>query len=77
MTLPFHTGSVFSIFGSYNDALWPFAIALWLASFAALICLVRGKEGRQRFINLLLVTHWLWAAMDYMGVPISREIFFV
>ena len=65
MTLPFTRDQFFSIFGSYNEALWPFAIALWLASFAAFICLGRGKEGRQRFINLLLVTHWLWAAIAY------------
>jgi hypothetical protein len=65
MTLPFSRDQFFNVFGSYNEALWPFVIALWLASLAALVYFVRGRQGRRRFINFLLVTHWLWAAMAY------------
>src|SRR5688572_658179 len=78
MTLPFTPDQFFEVFGSYNESLWPFAIALWLASFAALVFHLRGQL--QRFTNVLLVTHWLWSAIAYhiaffcvvMSVPSPR-----
>src|SRR5688572_24397517 len=70
MTLPFTPDQFFEVFGSYNESLWPFAIALWLASFAALVFHLRGQ--RQRFINVLLVTHWLWSAIAYHIAFFSR-----
>jgi hypothetical protein len=65
MTLPFTQDQFFDVFGSYNLSLWPVVVALWLASFAALVSLVLGSQRSQRFINGLLVTHWLWAAAAY------------
>jgi hypothetical protein len=65
MTLPFTRDQFFGIFGSYNESLWPFAVLLWLASFAAFVYLVRGSPYRHRFINILLVVHWLWSAIVY------------
>ena len=71
MTLPFTRDQFFEVFASYNESLFPFAVALWLASFAALVCLLRG-QCRQRFINVLLVTHWLWVAIGYHIAFFSR-----
>jgi len=65
MPIPFTSDQFFDVFGSYNESLWPFAVLLWLASLVALVRLVRGSQGRQRFINALLVTHWLWSAIAY------------
>jgi len=70
MTLPFTPDQFFEVFGSYNESLWPFAIALWLASFAALVFHLRGQL--QRFTNVLLVTHWLWSAIAYHIAFFSR-----
>src|SRR5687768_9333065 len=72
MTLPFTRDQFFSIFASYNESLGLFAIALWLASLAALVYLVRGSQGRQRFINVLLVIHWLWTALVYHAAFFTR-----
>jgi hypothetical protein len=71
MTLPFTRDQFFEVFGRYNGSLWPFAVALWLATFAALVYLLRGQR-RQRFINVLLVTHWVWAATGYHIAFFSR-----
>lgn len=70
-TLPFTPDQFFEVFGSYNESLWPLAVALWIASFAALVYHLRG-QSRQVFINVLLVTHWLWAAIGYHIAFFSR-----
>jgi Family of unknown function (DUF6064) len=71
MTFPFTRDQFFEVFSKYNESLWPFAVALWVATFAALVYLLRGQR-RQRFINVLLVTHWLWAAIGYHIAFFSR-----
>ena len=71
MPLPFTRDQFLGVFGSYNESLWPFVLALWLVSFAALICFVRDP-GRCRFINVILVTQWLWSAIAYHAAFFAR-----
>lgn len=71
MTLPFTKDEFLAVFGAYNAALWPFALALWLASVAALVVVLRGKQ-KDRAISALLATHWAWSGVAYHLVLFSR-----
>lgn len=65
MLLPFTREQFFDVFAAYNEALWPAAVALWLAS--AVIAAVRLSAGHphDRWISALLVGHWAWSAVAY------------
>jgi hypothetical protein len=72
MKLPFTKEQFFDLFVSYNEALWPAAVALWIAS--AVIVALRLSAGRQhdRWISALLVTHWAWSALAYQVAFFTR-----
>jgi uncharacterized protein DUF6064 len=72
LRLPFTRDQFFSIFASYNELLLPFAAALWVFSLAALIVLFRRARTSSGFINIVLVTHWLWSAFAYHFAFFSR-----
>lgn len=67
MTLPFTQHEFFAVFGAYNAALWPFALALWLASAAALALVLRRVHGDRgdRAVSALLAAHWAWSGVAY------------
>lgn len=65
MTLPFTLEQFLDVFGAYNRALWPVALALWLASLAAVVLVVRGEARASRFLAILLAVHWVWAGIAY------------
>ena len=72
MPLPFTRDQFFGVFAAYNESFWPAAVFLWFASLSAAILLVRGRPAAPRFINLLLIVHWMWAALAYHAAFFSR-----
>ena len=72
MQLPFTKEQFFDLFVAYNEALWPAAVALWIAS--AVIVALRLAEHRphDRWISALLVAHWAWSALAYYVAFFTR-----
>src|SRR5690349_11192346 len=65
MQLPFTGEQFFDLFGAYNEALWPAAVALWIASVVILALRLVGHRPHDRWISALLVAHWAWSALAY------------
>ena len=64
MALPFTRDEFLEVFAAYNEALWPFAAALWLLTAFAFVLLLRAPEQR-RLLTGLLAVHWAWTAVAY------------
>lgn len=71
MTVPFTQAEFFALFSVYNAALWPFALALWVATAAALLLVLRAKPIASPVFALLAV-HWAWAGIAYHLVLFTR-----
>lgn len=71
MRLPFSAAQFFQVFAAYNTALWPAALALWLASAAAVLALIRGRAS-DRWLAGLLVALWAWGGIAYHAAFFSR-----
>ena len=65
MQLPFTSEQFFDLFSSYNEALWPAAIALWIASVVIVALRLSARRPHDRGIGALLVVHWTWSAVAY------------
>ena len=65
MQLPFTHDQFLDVFASYNRALWPAALALWLATAGLCVQLVRGRAGGGALISGLLAVLWGWAGVAY------------
>ena len=65
MQLPFTKEQFFDLFASYNEALWPAAVALWIASAVILALRLSAPRPHDRWISALLVAHWAWSALAY------------
>lgn len=65
MHLPFTKDQFFDLFVSYNEALWPGAVALWMASAAIVVLRLSTHRPHDRWISALLVAHWAWSALAY------------
>lgn len=72
MHLPFTSSEFLDVFGAYNSALWPAALALWLGSFGLLIGALRAGERRHRMLAALLAVHWSWSALAYHAAFFTR-----
>ena len=64
MQLPFTRDQFFDLFAAYNEALWPAAVALWMAS-AVIVLRLSARRPHDRWISALLVGHWAWSALAY------------
>ena len=64
MEVPFSRDQFLDVFAAYNVVLWPAAVALWAATLAAVIQLVRGRAGSAGFAALLAL-HWAWSGVAY------------
>lgn len=65
MQLPFTPDQFLDVFGSYNQALWPGALALWMATVLSVAhLLTRGVRASVAF-SWLLAVHWAWAGSVY------------
>jgi uncharacterized protein DUF6064 len=65
MQLPFTKEQFFDLFVSYNEALWPAAVALWIASAVIVALRLSARRPHDRWISALLVWHWAWSALAY------------
>src|SRR5688572_10283583 len=65
MSLPFARDEFFQVFAAYNEAFWPFVLALWAVTALAFSFAVRNEYSTRRFLTVLLVFHWSWAAIAY------------
>jgi hypothetical protein len=65
MQLPFTHDEFLDLFGTYNRALWPVVVLLWLATLGALVQLYRRRPQASRVLATLLVLHWVWAGAVY------------
>jgi hypothetical protein len=65
MDLPFTHEAFLDVFGAYNAAWWPAAVALWAAS--AWVAWVWMRQGRLdgRVVFTLLAMHWAWSGLVY------------
>ena len=63
--LPFTPTEFYDVFGGYNSAFWPGALALWFIS-VALVALAAGMTSPpSRALSALLAVHWAWSALAY------------
>ncbi len=62
--MPFTHERFLDVFGAYNAAWWPAALALWILSAVAVVALARGR-ARPRPLFALLVLHWAWSGAVY------------
>ena len=65
MQLPFTKEQFFDLLVSYNEALWPAAVALWIASAVTVAVRLSTRRPHDRWIGALLVWHWAWSALAY------------
>ena len=66
MQLPFTREQFFDVFASYNAALWPGVLALWIASvLVAVLLFARSHRASGRVAATLLAIHWAWSAVAY------------
>jgi hypothetical protein len=73
MHLPFTKEQFFDLFASYNEALWPAAVALWIASAAIVALRLSARRPHDPWISALLAAHWAWSALAY-HVPFFTRI---
>ena len=65
MQLPFTREQFFDVFAAYNGALWPAALALWIASAVIVVLRLSARRPHDRWISALLAGHWTWSALAY------------
>ena len=72
MQLPFSREDFFDLLAAYNGALWPAAVALWVASVVAAVWILSSRRSHDRWISGLLAVHWAWSAIAYHVVFFTR-----
>ena len=65
MGLSFTSDQFFGVFAEYNQSFWFVAIALWIASAAALASAWRNPRQGSAALMCLLATLWIWNAVAY------------
>ena len=65
MRLPFTREEFFDLLAAYNGALWPAAVALWVASVLACVWLLSSRRSHGRWISAVLAVLWAWSALAY------------
>ena len=64
MSLPFSEAQFLDVFGSYNRALWPAVITLWLVT-VTLAARWKQRGYGSRSLMVLLAVHWAWSGIAY------------
>lgn len=70
--MPFTQSQFLDVFAGYNDALWPAAFVLWIASLGAALCVLICRDVPHRAVSLLLAALWAWSAVAYHAVFFTR-----
>jgi hypothetical protein len=63
--MPFSTDDFLGVFKSYNNALFPFQVILFLSAVYIVFLVFKGKSSRDHVINLILVFYWFWMGIVY------------
>lgn len=63
--MPFTPDAFLDTLAAYNRALWPLALAQWLATAAVFVAFVSGRSVPTFVPRVLLAGHWLWAGVMY------------
>jgi hypothetical protein len=63
--LPFTVEQFFSVFASYNDAIWPAQVAAYLLGVTALWAILSRRRLAGRTAAAILGTMWLWNGLAY------------
>jgi hypothetical protein len=69
--LPFTPEQFLAVFVSYNNAIWPLQIAVYLIGGIAVALLFRKTLGSDRAVAGILAAMWLWTGFAYHGVWFS------
>ena len=70
--MPFGRAEFLDVFGAYNNALWPAAVALWAATAWLVLSYFGSSRPPNRAISALLAVHWAWAAVAYHAAYFTR-----
>lgn len=63
--MPFSTEEFLGVFNSYNNALFPFQVILFLSAVFIVYLVFSGKDSRNLLINLVLAFYWFWMGIVY------------
>jgi hypothetical protein len=66
MRLPFTHDQFLDLFATYNRALWPALLGLWIVTGLALVRLFLTPSRSSRLASAVLVLHWIWSAAVYL-----------
>jgi len=69
--LPFTRDQFVTLFGVYNDAVWPMQVLAYLLGFAMAVMLVRPSTTGNRVIGFGLALMWAWTGISYHGLYFS------
>jgi len=65
MNLPFTPDQFFSVFVSYNRAIWPAQVVAYALGLGAVLLAIREKRASGRVISAILGLFWVWMGMVY------------
>jgi hypothetical protein len=65
MALPFTAAEFFEVFRRYNEAVWPFQLALNALALAMLAMVLAPLPASGRLISAMLALLWAWTAAGY------------
>lgn len=65
MTIPFTVEEFFSIFGTYNTAIWPAQVVAYIFGLIALGLALRENKLSSRIISGVLALFWVWMGVFY------------
>jgi hypothetical protein len=65
MELPFSTTEFLDLFARYNQAFWPAAVVLWIATAVTVALLPTSWRRSDRVLAGLLAAHWMWSGAVY------------
>jgi|SRR5687768_15322194 len=63
--LPFSREQFFAVFESYNTAVWPAQVVLYLLALAGAGMVVLGRRTGRAWVMAILGLLWLWAGVVY------------
>lgn len=64
-SFPFTAGSYFSLFETYNDAIWPAQIVAYVLGIAIVLLAQRSMPAGGRIALAVLSAFWLWNGIVY------------
>lgn len=70
--MPFTVQQFFQVFASYNEAIWPAQIALYLIALISIFLLIKPSTSSDRLISLSLAFFFGWMGIVYHLLFFSR-----